>query len=149
MVGFVAGVMYLVQAARLKRKLPPSGRLRLPSLEWLEKINSRVVILSALLILIGFLSGIVLKVTTVGREAMAWNDPVVSSSALMLLWLLAAALFNAVYRPARHGRKVAYLTVASFGFLVIVLGTFLLVDTGHGRAKPDATLPAEPNGGQP
>src|SRR4029079_4006998 len=120
-VGFVAGVMYLVQAARLKRKLPPSGRLRLPSLEWLEKINSRVVALSALLILIGFLAGIVLKVTTVGREAMAWNDPVVSSSALMLIWLLAAALFNVIYRPARHGRKVAYLTVASFGFLSIVL----------------------------
>ena len=39
----------------------------------------------------------------------------------MLAWLLAAAVFNAVYRPARRGRKVAYLTIASFVFLVIAL----------------------------
>ncbi len=50
----------------------------------------------------------------------------------MLAWLVAASLFNAAYRPARHGRKVAYLTIASFGFLALALATLLLVDTGHG-----------------
>ena len=52
MVGFVAGLMYLMQARRLKRKLPPMPGFRLPSLEWLEKVNSRVIIFSALMVAI-------------------------------------------------------------------------------------------------
>ena len=53
----------------------------------------------------------------------------------MLAWLVVAAVFGGLYKPARHGRKVAYLTVASFGFLMLALGTLLLVDTGHGGQK--------------
>ena len=49
MIGFAAGVMYLIQAARLNGKLPPPGGLRFPSLEWLERINSRVLVVSTLL----------------------------------------------------------------------------------------------------
>ena len=55
MVGFAAGIMYLLQAYRLKRKLPPMQSLRFPSLEWLEKVNSRAILLSALLVGVGFL----------------------------------------------------------------------------------------------
>ena len=62
MIGFAAGVIYLVQASRLKRKLPPPGGLRLPSLEWLDRINSRVVVISVILVAIGFLAGVVLNV---------------------------------------------------------------------------------------
>ncbi len=65
------------------------------------------------------------------------------SSALMLVWLVAAAAFNAVYRPARRGRKVAYLTIVSFLFLVVALAVLLLVNTEHGGAKHrDAGLTA-------
>lgn len=63
MIGFAAGVLYLVQAARLKRKLPAPSGLRLPSLEWLDRINSRVVVISVILVAIGFLAGVVLNVT--------------------------------------------------------------------------------------
>ncbi len=53
----------------------------------------------------------------------------------MLAWLVAAALFNVFYRPARHGRKVAYMTVSSFVFLAFALGVFLLVDSRHGAPR--------------
>jgi ABC-type transport system involved in cytochrome c biogenesis permease subunit len=136
MVGFVAGVMYLVQSNRLKHKRPPTPGVRLPSLEWLEKVNSRVIILSALFVGVGFVAGIILNwVSRAGGGALAWSDPVIWSSALMFVWLLIAAIFNVVYRPARRGRKVAYLTVVSFGFLVVALCTFLLVDSGHAPAR--------------
>jgi len=145
MIGFAAGVLYLVQAARLKRKLPAPGGLRLPSLEWLDRINSRVIVISVILVAIGFLAGVVLNVAARGNRELSWSDPVISSSALMLAWLAAAALFEGLYKPARHGRKVAYLTVASFGFLLLALGTLLLVDTGHGGAgrsqRPGAAVP--------
>jgi ABC-type transport system involved in cytochrome c biogenesis permease subunit len=140
MVGFVAGLMYLVQAHRLKRKLPPMPGFRLPSLEWLEKVNSRVIILSALMVAIGFIAGMILNIIDRGQASeLPWSDPVIWSSALMFLWLVAAAVFNAAYRPARRGRKVAYLTVVSFLFLVVALGVLLLVDTQHGGQKRKAT----------
>ncbi len=142
MVGFVAGLMYLVQSYRLKHKRPPSPGFRLPSLEWLENVNSRVIILSTILIGIGFLAGIILNLQSrdVG-PAVPWSDPVIWSSAMMFAWLTTAAVFNVLYRPSRRGRKVAYLTVVSFGFLVLTLTMFLLVDTEHGGsgAKTDAT----------
>ena len=40
-IGFVAGLMYLLQSHRLKQKLPPPSKQRLPSLERLETINER------------------------------------------------------------------------------------------------------------
>lgn len=64
---------------------------------------------------------------------------------MMLAWLSAAAIFNAVYRPARRGRKVAYLTVVSFAFLAFALSVMLLVDTEHRgqkRQSDAASLPA-------
>ena len=50
------------------------------------------------------------------RRCNLWTDPVVQSSAAMLLWLVAAEVFRLVYPAARRGRKVAYLTLASFVF---------------------------------
>ena len=135
MVGFVAGLMYLIQSMRLKRKLPPMQRFRFPSLERLEKVNSRVILLSALWIALGFLAGIILKLVDRGGTELPWSDPVVWSSGLMLAWLVAAAIFNLVYKPARQGRKVAYLTVVSFLFLVMALGIFLLVDSAHAGSR--------------
>lgn len=153
MVGFVAGLLYLLQANRLKRKLPPMNSVRLPSLEWLEKVNSRVIILSALMVAIGFAAGVILKVVGRGSSAeLPWSDPVIWSSALMLGWLAVAAAFNAVYRPSRRGRKVAYLTVVSFVFLALALAVFLLVDTQHGGQKnraPSALTSQAAEGARP
>ncbi len=133
MVGFVAGLMYLLQSHRLKRKLPPMPGFRALSLEWLEKVNSRVIIVSASMVGIGFLAGVILNVLDRGGTGeLPWTDPVIWSSALMFAWLLAAAAFNALYRPARRGRKVAYLTIVSFVFLIVTLSMFLLIANQHG-----------------
>jgi ABC-type uncharacterized transport system permease subunit len=133
-VGFLSGVMYLVQSYRLKRKLPPSPGFRLPSLEWLERVNSRSLGASALLMGVGFVSGVILN-THKNRTVDAyvpWTDPVVISLGLMLLWLVVAELFRLTYPAARRGRKVAYLTVAAFLFLCFTLASLLLFDTDHG-----------------
>lgn len=143
-VGFVAGIVYLWQAYRLKHKLPPLQRFRLPSLETLDKINTRVIFFSTAMVAGGFVSGLLLKVTRdPNRTAMSWSDPVIWSSALMLGWLVAASLFAAAYRPARQGRKVAYLTVVSFLFLLFSLGVFLLLETSHGGGESNRALPSE------
>jgi len=130
--GFVAGVMYLVQSYRLKHKLPPRQGLRLPSLEWLERINSRSTIVSACLFAAGVLAGILMNVS---RGTVPWTDPVVYATGPLLAWLLIASVVELFYRPARQGRKVAYMTVASFVFLGLVLAVTLLVGHGGERGK--------------
>jgi ABC-type uncharacterized transport system permease subunit len=133
-VGFVTGLMYLLQAHRLKRKLPPSAGLRLPSLEWLQRMNSNTIAVAVLMLSGGFLAGIILNLNTrkTSGDALPWTDPVVLSSSILVGWMIAAWLFNHLYKPAQQGRKVAYLTVASFIFLLITLVS-MLAPTRHGK----------------
>lgn len=133
MLGFAAGLMYLIQAYRLKHKLRPVRGFQLPSLEWLARFNTRAIVVSLITLAIGVVSGSVLNVINHGRQVdeLAWTDPVVLTSNLAVVWLFVATLFTMLYKPARQGHKVAYLTVASFVFLLITLGVSLLVNTEH------------------
>jgi hypothetical protein len=141
MAGFVAGVMYLIQAYRLKHKRPPLKLLQLPSLEWLAQFNARAIVLSLIMLTVGVLSGTVLNVINHGRKVdeLPWNDPVVLTSALTVGWLFVMVVFALVYKPARQGRKVAYLTVASFVLLVVSLSASLLLNSQHTRPSRSAT----------
>ncbi len=148
--GFLAGVMYLLQSYRLKNKLPPSDRLRLPSLEWLEQINSRSLGVSLVLVGMGFFAGIIGRLALEGEKGMVpWSDPVVLSLAAMLGWLITAEVFRLVYPAARQGRKVAYLTLAAFVFLLITLASVTLLDSLHnrGEAEPASAGPAHSSRG--
>lgn len=136
-IGFVTGAMYLGQSRRLKDKRTPFGRLRLPSLEWLQQTSSRAIVVSWLLLGAGVLSGMILNRIRVADAAarLYWSDPVVLSTWLMFLWLLAAVATIGLYRPARQGRKVAYITIASFVFLAIMLAVGLLMNSEHWRRQ--------------
>ena len=151
-VGFVGGMLYLVQSYRLKHKLIGRGGLRLPSLERLQRIAENSLFTSCVLLLIGLLSGVLLNLVEGDSASVEWTDPVVWPSALLLIWLLAALTFNGFYKPARQGRKVAYLTLASFVFLGIVLVILICVPTSHGKNREHATrseMPLlSPAGGQ-
>src|SRR4051794_35028843 len=136
-IGFLAGLMYLLQSYALKHTRSPVNRLRLPSLEWLERVNSRTLVVSTVLIALGFITGIVMSIIIHHAEAtyVLWADPVVLSLAAMLVWLVAAEAFRLMYPAARQGRKVAYLTLASFVFLVIALASFTLLDNVHAASR--------------
>lgn len=143
--GFVAGIMYLVQSWRLKQHVPPQAGLKLPSLEWLQAVNRQSLVFSSCFIALGLVAGIILN-TVKHRGAQAgvpWTDSVVLSSAVLLVWLLAATLFEWLYKPAQQGRKVAYLTVASFLFLALVVAMLLAGGSEHAqpRAERNALLP--------
>lgn len=125
--GFVFGVVYLVQANRLKQKKPQSELFRLPSLEWLQLCCERSLLCSLVLLALGFVSGIAINLIQEGEGngnqaiAVAWTDPVVWSSAILFSWLLMIVVFNAIYHPVKQGRKVAYLVVSCFLFLIFEL----------------------------
>lgn len=140
-VGFVGGLMCLLQSYLLKHKLPPTRGFRLPSLEWLERVNARSIIASAVLLGLGFLCGLVLNLVA-GR--VPWTDLVVWRSGLLTVWLAAAAVFTLVYEPARRGRKVAYLTVTTFLLLVLTKTIDFVFPSEHGPARPEAASAALP-----
>jgi hypothetical protein len=132
LLGFLAGVMYLVQSRRLKNKLTAKEGLRLPSLEWLARMNNRSLGAATLLVGGGFLTGVLSRLALQGsRGVMPWTDPVVLSLSAMLLWLTIAEVFRLCYPAARQGRKVAYLTIAAFGFLLLVLASVTWKDSLH------------------
>jgi ABC-type uncharacterized transport system permease subunit len=136
-IGFASGLMYLHQARRLKHKRPPRKGLRLPSLEWLQKTNSRTLTLALLMTGLGILSGTVLNAANYGSTSgwVPWNDPVVLSTGVMFGWLLISAAIGMAYRPARKGRRVAYHTLVSFLFLVLALAMVLSGMTRHGGVR--------------
>ena len=138
LVGFAAGLMYLEQAGRLKRKRPPYLKFRLPSLEWLQTVNSRSMLASMLLVGVAVASGIVLNLLKQSPGAL-WKDPVVWLTLAMFAWLLLHVVIGAFYRPIRQGRKVAYLTMVSFIFLVFAL-VGMFVSRTHGGGGGNAQL---------
>jgi hypothetical protein len=132
--GFIAGLMYLIQSYRLKHKLPPRPGFHLPSLEWLQAVNKQSLYLSSLLVAVGVFAGVVVNML---RQGVPWTDRVVLSSAGLLAWLFVATLFELAYKPAQQGRKVAYLTVMNFVFLAAVLTLVLFSGSAHAvGAKP-------------
>lgn len=137
LVGFSGGWMYLIQSYRLKHKLPPRPGFNLPSLEWLGRINERSLIISSIALAIGLLSGMILNAYQNSREVFSvpWRDPIVWTSGLLIAWVAAVALFNAFYKPARVGRKVAYLSLANFCFLGLVLYILMSGQSQHSNQR--------------
>ena len=140
LLGFIAGLMYLVQSYRLKHKLPRWEMLRLPSLEWLERVNSRTLGAATLFVGGGFFTGVLSQLARQGEENFVpWTDPVVLTLGAMMVWLVAAEIFRLVYPAARQGRKVAYLTVAAFVFLLLALAAVTLEDSLHDSPSQSGT----------
>lgn len=133
LLGFLAGLMYLTQSSKLKHKRAGSGGLRLPTLETLQKLNRRCLFFSTGALAIGLVSGVVMNLNRWGY--VDWTERGVLSSGVLLLWLLAATLFEWFYKPARQGRKVVYLTLASFVFLVLAMSGVL--SSPHGRTSTE------------
>lgn len=144
-VGFVTGVMYLLQARRLKSKRPLRTRMKLPSLEWLQWANVRALVLTTFFLGVGILSGIVMNRLELAdsRDIVPWHDPVVAGALVMFACLVGWQLLGLLFRPLREGHRLAYQTLTCFVLLVLVLCVGLLVETRHWRTpKEDGALPS-------
>ena len=115
-VGFLAGVMYLVQARRLRTKKPLRWGLRLLSLEKLEQMNRRAVDLAFPLLTGGLVIGLVLMLQ---QPLPHWNDHRVLGAGV--LWLAFLVLLVLRYGWRLRGRAFALLTIAAFLLLVLSL----------------------------
>jgi len=129
--GFAVGLMYLVHAHQLKQKRRRPSAFRLPSLEYLQSLNRSCLYVSTVLLALGFLSGIVLNLNLKGK--VGWTEGGVLVSLLLFAWLVGAIWIDRYYHAGGPGRRVAYLTVINFCFLVSAL--LAVVATPHGRGS--------------
>ena len=135
LIGFLAGVMYLVQSWRLKHKRAGST-FRLPTLESLGRLNRRCLVISTTAVAVGLLAGVVMNLNRWGH--VVWTDRGVLLSMLLLLWLAAATSLEYFYEPASRGRKAVYLTLASLGFLILAM--IGVLSSSHGQAAETLSL---------
>lgn len=136
--GFAFGLMYLVHAHQLKQKRRKPSAFRLPSLEYLQSLNRSCLYVSTILLALGFLSGIILNLNLKGK--VGWTEGGVLVSLLLIAWLVSAIWIDRFYHRGGPGRRVAYLTMINFCFLVSAL--LAVVATPHGREPSENTLPS-------
>ena len=129
LMGFISALMYLTQAYRLKTKQAGGRRQRLPTLERLQAMNRHCLVVSTIAVAVGLLAGVIMNLNRWGN--VVWTEGGVILSLVLLVWLLAATTTEFFYRPARQGRKIVYLTLASFGFLLLAM--FGILTSEHGR----------------
>jgi len=119
-VSFVASIMYLAQARRLKAKALPGHGLRLLSLERLEQMNRRGIDWAFPLLTIGLLVGMV-QLAQAGVRLQGWTDPRILST--LILWFVFTLLLYLRYGFHLRGRSAALLTIMAFALLLITLVT--------------------------
>jgi ABC-type transport system involved in cytochrome c biogenesis permease subunit len=117
-VGFVASLMYLVQARRLKAKVPPGEGLRLLSLERLEAMNRRAIILAFPLLTAGVLVGLALMLQG-GDRPHDWAALKIVST--VVLWAVFTLVLYLRYGAHLRGRPLALLTIVAFVLMLVTL----------------------------
>src|SRR5438552_13259442 len=117
-VGFVASVMYLTQAHRLRSKTSPHRGVQLWSLERLEAMNRRAVNLAFPLLTVGVLLGAALM-TQRQRAASEWSAAKFVGT--YGLWVVVAVLLYQPYGVRARGRHLAVVTIGAFVVLIAVL----------------------------
>jgi ABC-type uncharacterized transport system permease subunit len=117
-VGFLASVMYLIQARRVRNKVNPARVVPMLSLERLETMNRRAVNISFPLLTVGLLVGSLLLSYDHGTTEEWVSLKVLSTAGLWVVFLVLLYLRYATNVP---GRRLAAFSVAAFGLLLLAL----------------------------
>lgn len=104
---FVAGGMYLLQERQLKTRRLSSSFLLLPSIEQLEVINFRLLVMGFAMLTAGMIGGVI-SYRIVGH----WTTPKIVWAASV--WILYGAIVLARAFWSLRGRKIAFVSMISF-----------------------------------
>lgn len=129
--GLGTGLMYLVQSYRLKHKWRSQRSFRLPSLEYLQWLNRISLFVSCAMLTAGLLSGIVLNLNRDGH--IAWFSGGIVFTFALCAWSIVAVIVELTSYRAFGGKRTAYLALANFLFLALVLSFFYF--TPHQRTE--------------
>ncbi len=119
-VGFLASVMYLIQARRLRKKMNPGRVVPMLSLERLETMNRRALNLAFPMLTAGLLVGSLLLRHYHNLSDNWLSLKVVSTAGL---WVVFLVLLYLRYGTNVPPRRLALLSVVAFGLMLIALAT--------------------------
>jgi ABC-type transport system involved in cytochrome c biogenesis permease subunit len=138
--GAAFGVMYLVQSFRLKSKGRTKIRIVLPPLEFLQSMNRLSLFASVFGLAIGMISGVAINLSEEGK--IAWLSGGIVFTFVLFLWSLVAAITELASQSSLGGRRTAYLALANFVFMLVVLGIVLFSSHGQPKRVAQAALPS-------
>ncbi len=115
----VCSAMYLAQERQLKTRQLNRSFLLMPSIEQLDQITVRLVILGLVMLSAGIVGGAISYQST--GEASTGKILMVG-----VVWVLYAGLVSVRYGLAWRGRRVAWLAVFSFAVVLIALWSLRL-----------------------
>ncbi len=117
-VGFLASMMYLIQARRLRRKVAPATVVPLLSLERLETMNRRAINIAFPMLTAGLLVGTLLIPHGPSLSDNWLSVKVLSTTGLWLVFLVLLYLRYGAHVPAR---RLALFSVVAFSLLLVAL----------------------------
>lgn len=117
-VSFLASVMYLMQARRLRKKVLPDSVVPILNLERLETMNRRALNVAFPLLTAGLFLGSLLLPEAYRLGGHWLSLKILSTAGLWLVFLLLVYLRYAVHVPPR---RLAWLSILAFGLLLLAL----------------------------
>ena len=125
---FIASVMYLMQERELKSKKPWAFYHRLPSLEALDALAHRTLVVGMPFMTLGIITGFIWAGTTwEGPWGLDWK--IIAS---VLTWLGYLAIFASRVAGRLRGRRAAYFAMAGFAALMFTFLVISYVSGVHG-----------------
>lgn len=150
--GFIFGVLYFLQSAKIRRKGRFLTSVNLPSLEWLRKMNRRSVRMAAALLGAGIVSGFYINHALSRGDAnpIPLSDLMVIGAILLFLLLVVAGQILMRTDQNRSDRRIAFLTIACFLLLAAILLFGVLSPSAHWRlSEPADSIPSSDEGTAP
>ena len=119
----LAGVFYLVEHRRLKKKRLTQSRIRLPSLEALDRVNVSALVIGFPLLTLGLITGTAWLYATTGK-VWVWSPHAIWT---LVGWGIYAGMCLARFVGGQGARQAAASAVGGFAFLLFaVIGVEIL-----------------------
>lgn len=113
----LAGVIFLIEHARLKSKAPPDRRFPLPSIEALDRVNAVTLAVGFLLLTLGVITGMIWLQTTKGHPWSGTAHEIWS----VVAWAIYGVLVLGRFVAKQGSRQSAASAVGGFVFLLFVV----------------------------
>ena len=125
---FAASLMYLIQEKELKSKKPRAFYYRLPSLEILDELAFKTLLLGLPFLTLGIVSGFLWATLT-------WNglwglDPKIIAS--VITWAVYMIIFSARLTGRLHGRRAAIMALIGYAALIFTFLGITYASSIHG-----------------
>ncbi|MEE9124940.1 MAG: c-type cytochrome biogenesis protein CcsB [candidate division NC10 bacterium] len=122
------GLMYLLQERQLKSKSLGAISHRLPSLDFLDGLSHRTLLVGFPLLTAGLITGALQAQAAWGRF-LTWD---LTQALSLITWVMYAGLLQARLTAGWRGRKAALLAIVGFGSLLVAfVGVSVLLGHPH------------------